>query len=211
MDELVCDVNQYDVPHGDLSCNAASLCCARLLLEKGGTGITKDDLYLALQAGGTLYSRWHQRDPVASLTCWRDVVRLYPALFEGYNVAFETNGFLPGHAPLPSDAASFGYATFDAALDAVGIGEEKGGNRVGVLTSKQGSYTIGFERPYWYVFDPHGTPNATHAHHASPATLRRTQDREAFKNYLTREVLGAATGGEFHLVLFGPHDVHPGV
>lgn len=211
MDELVCDTNQYEVPHGRLSCTAASMCCARLLLEKGGTGITKDDLHRALRAGGVLYHRWRKTVPSDALQCWADVTRAHPTLLDGYAAVYETNGFLPANggpdAPLPQDADAnpFVLGTVDDVLDAAAAR----GTRAGVLTAHHGSYAIGYERPFWYVFDPHGTACTSHATHVSPATLRRVRRREDFRRYLLTSVVPhaparAATRAQFQAVLFAP-------
>ena len=201
MDELVADANQFDVPDGRLSCTAASVCCARLLLDKGATSLTKDDLNRLLRAGARLSRQWHDAGgataAASSLQCWTDVVRVFPALLDGYRATYETNGFFDASAVPPSDEYT-GYVAFATALDALAAHSPQ----AGVLTAQRGSYAVAYDAPFWYVFDPHGTHHTSHAHHPQPATLRRTRDRALFHRYVACHVVDARPSTEFQVVLF---------
>ena len=190
MEELAASANQFDLANGSLSCTAASVCCARKVLDNGVAGIAPTDLDRSLAAGAAVYRSWKSNNNNNNnLQCWTDVVRVFPAVMEGYHMVYETNGFIGNRnnaaaataLPLPP-----GYASFDDALDVMEGSQQR--RTAGVLTARRGSYTVAYDNGYWCVFDPHGTVDSV-ATAIAPATLRRTRDRKLFTRYVVEDVL----------------------
>jgi len=113
MDELACDKTQFDFEHGATSCMAASMCCARLFLEKD---LRREDILRVLNAGATLYGRWASSAEGENngLQCWTDVVNTYPRFLQRAKVVYEGNGFF-GATHRDENASTI---LFDDMLDA---------------------------------------------------------------------------------------------
>lgn len=193
MDEIACNISQFDLENGATSCMAASMCAARLFLEKD---LTRADLERVLKAGATVYTRWTTTTGSTCNQCWKDVVNVVPRYLEQAFALYEANGVFG--ADTRSACTSLYGDVFDAcAADA------RHTRVAGVITANGGSYMIAKDADYWYCFDPHGAYGLRDpSNPTGGATLRRSRDRAAMQHYLQHDVMSAPDNCEFHAVLF---------
>ena len=203
MEEFECDFSQFDVDGGTLACMPTSLCCARLFLDHTPN---REDLHRVIRAGALLQKQWADREcpasgtpaaPTGGMQCWKDTVRMFPALVShDVEAFFEGNGFVGATKPDDSKVT----VLLSDVLDAADAHAQR--RCAGVLTACNGSYCFATDGDFYYFFDPHGNgvrPNAG-------ATMRRCPDRATFVDYLFRDLIPTAEGAEFHAVLLARRD-----
>jgi hypothetical protein len=159
MEEIVCDVNQFQVRGGALSCTTASVLCARLGLNRP---LDKSDLHRILHAAGKLYASWKDTSVDRALQHWKNVVDFFPPIMDG--IVRPPREFYGGPSPLSE-------GTFEEAIEALQP------HMSAVLTYDASSFAILRQGGTYYYFDPHGA--------GAGAVYRRTSDVALFLRQVT--------------------------
>jgi hypothetical protein len=142
MEEINCELTQFDVPGGDTACTACSLFMARSFLAGGSAGTVDTihrDMVAAIRQGAAVpqVGREYQM--------WTDVARSEPDAVGGLSLVYETNGYFDKAVAFPGYCAHFSDV-FEKQFVA---------GTSGVLTTNGSSYMIGRDTQHYYLFDSH--------------------------------------------------------
>ena len=149
MEPIICDKSQFDISGGTLSCTAAALLWGRYCLEKIPK---KNDMNRILDAGVELYTKWRKTSK-NSMPCWKELIRIYPAMFSKIGLVYETNGVIGGQPDL--ELKEWLIVTLEEALEYLC---QENHPRSILLTVGNASYGMNYDgSKNIHFFDSHGS------------------------------------------------------
>ena len=145
---FACDKSQFDVLGGNLACTGIALMWGRYCLEKVPETADLDKM---LYAGTELYRKWKRvSETDNAMPCWKELVSVYPMMFDGIRVVYETNGRIQ---EIDDREKEWLMVTLNKAMKHLVTNRP----RSILLTVGSSSYGISCNGQHLYFFDSHGS------------------------------------------------------